>query len=56
MTVQLSLRGEAIEVRFPYDPELVARIKGVPRWRWDPDVRAWYVPQLQLSALRRLFQ
>jgi len=33
-----------IAVRFPYDADLVARIKALPKRRWDKAKRAWLVP------------
>jgi len=33
-----------ILVHFPYHPDTVARVKELPRRRWDGEVRAWRVP------------
>jgi len=33
-----------IAVRFPYDADLVAKVKALPKRRWDKAKRAWLVP------------
>lgn len=35
----------ALEVRFPYDRQLVDRIKTLPRRRWDATKRSWWIPE-----------
>ena len=33
-----------VAVRFPYDADLVAKVKALPKRRWDQELRAWLVP------------
>jgi hypothetical protein len=46
----VSRDADRFVVRFPYDPELVRRIRQVPGRRWDPVAKAWTVPANPRSA------
>ncbi len=44
-TKQLRHRGEArIGLYFPYDKELIAKVKTLPDARWSATLRCWHVP------------
>lgn len=36
--------GGHFVVRFPYEPKLVAAVKGIPGRTFDPSAKAWFVP------------
>ncbi|WP_409346692.1 hypothetical protein [Paenibacillus sp. MBLB4367] len=42
-----------VSVRFPYRPDYVDRIKGIPGRRWNPGEKVWLVPYT-LSAVALL--
>ena len=44
MTVEIGLWNGEITVRFPYNAEIVRRIKAVKGRRWHPEERCWTVP------------
>jgi site-specific recombinase XerD len=59
-TPSIDVRVDAGEILLrvePYDPATVARIKGIPRRRWDPRRRVWRVPDTPEAreAVRRAF-
>ena len=39
------------EIRFPYDPELIAIIKNIPGRRWVPESKNWTIPLDKLGFL-----
>ena len=41
----------ALEIRFPYDRDLVEQIKSLPRRRWDATDRFWSVPETDVVPL-----
>ena len=41
-----------IEVRTPYDPRIVARLRSIPGATWNAAARAWIVPPGEAGALR----
>ena len=41
-----------IEVRTPYDPRVVARLRAIPGAAWNAAARAWIVPPAEAEALR----
>jgi len=46
----------ALLVRFPFDPELVGRIKTLPSRRWNPGERHWWVPVGNVVRLVELLE
>lgn len=44
------------EVRFPYDPALVAMIREIPGRRWDADAKAWLIHAAAISSCATMFQ
>ena len=34
-----------LQIRFPYDRDLVDRIKSIPSRRWNASERFWFVPE-----------
>jgi len=42
--IDIDIETERLRIEFPYDESLVQTVKTLPRRRWDPDTRAWYVP------------
>lgn len=42
--ISAKINGRLIEVRFPYNPELVTKIKAIPGRRWNPNGKFWTVP------------
>jgi exodeoxyribonuclease VII large subunit len=45
-----------LQVRFPYDPDLVNLVKAVPNRRWVPERRVWTVPDTEVVRLVELLQ
>jgi len=46
----LSLAGNedgSLAVRFPFDRDIITAVRTVPRSFWDPDIRAWVIPNTQ---------
>lgn len=43
-------------IRFPYDPDLIERIKRLPSHarRWNPDMSAWWVDDAWFEVAKRL--
>lgn len=54
--ILISQNGETYEIRFPYDAEIVRRIKNVPGRRWDPDGKFWSIPLARLGFLIAQFK
>ena len=48
-------QGEDIIVRFPYNPDYIAKIKTVKGYRWHPDGKYWSVPYSELVNLLSVF-
>lgn len=48
-------RGNILQVKFPYNPAHVERIKTVPGRKWDGAAKAWTVPIVQYEKLLELF-
>jgi SNF2 family DNA or RNA helicase len=55
VSIQASLEGDQIRVKFPYDVELLDRIRSIPGRRWDMASKSWIVPKPQWRALRQSF-
>lgn len=43
--ITMPAEGGGFWIRFPYDPELVNRIKRLPTYarRWEPEMKAWWI-------------
>jgi len=41
----------ALEIRFPYDRDLVDQVKSLPRRRWNAADRLWFVPETDVVPL-----
>lgn len=37
----VTMKGELLEIRFPYDPATVAQVRGLEGRRWNPDGKFW---------------
>lgn len=48
-----SARGELV-ISFPYQPDLVAEVKALPRRRWDPTCKVWRVPSDDAQHVQQL--
>ena len=46
---------DSIHVRFPYNPDYIAKIKTVKGYRWHPDKKCWSIPYSQLKSLLSAF-
>ncbi|HET9949864.1 MAG TPA: site-specific tyrosine recombinase/integron integrase [Longimicrobiales bacterium] len=42
--VLATVEQREIHLRFPWDPDLVEKVRRLPRRRWDPDRRIWRLP------------
>ena len=42
-----------LRITFEYDAELVKTVRSLPQRRWDPNVRAWFVPKQHLEQVWR---
>lgn len=47
--ISIVQNGDVYELRFKYDPDLIALIKEVPGRRWNPDLKFWSVPKDKLG-------
>jgi hypothetical protein len=53
---EISLDGEEIVIRTPYNPALVVEIRGIPgRW-WDARKRVWHVPASSEQQVREIIR
>lgn len=50
-TIRAKENGDIYEIRFRYDPYLVACIKGVPGRTWNPNGKFWSIPKDKLGWL-----
>lgn len=41
---------DAIVIKFPYNPDYIAKIKAVKGYRWHPDKRYWSIPYSELEV------
>ena len=41
--------NDVYQIRFPYDPNLVAYIKNVPGRVWNPNAKMWTIPLNRLG-------
>ena len=46
----VTVQGDRLAVRFPYDPKKVAAVREISGRRWDPDNKIWTVPANAASA------
>ena len=46
----LRLRGNVIEISFPYNALMVQEVKDLPGRRWNPDGKIWTVPATSMHA------
>lgn len=46
--------GDVIELRFPYDPELISKIKAIPGRKWIPNRKIWTVPRRFAAEVQAL--
>ncbi len=44
LEIEVRKASEEIAISFPYDPALVAKVKGLPGSRWHPREKYWSVP------------
>lgn len=51
-TSTLSLVDDIIIAEFPYDPDLVVEIKGIPSAKWDKVAKVWRAPVTSLRQMR----
>jgi integrase/recombinase XerD len=56
ITIQNGLPGE-LQVKFNYHPEIIAKIRTVPKRRWDQQAKVWIVPNQPetMQLLKQLF-
>lgn len=53
MTLQFEKCGYETRITFPYDKGVIKAIKGLGEYRYEPDERAWYVPNWVLPDLQK---
>lgn len=53
-TISLDQDGKTLVVRFPYDPDMVTRIKTLDSTKWDPSRKAWLAPVRLIDQLIRI--
>lgn len=53
--MQLNAADGRIEIKFPYNEELINRIKTIPGRRYDPDRKLWTVPKESLPYFFEAF-
>ncbi len=51
--IDIEIEGERLRIEFPYDRSLVQTVKTLPRRRFDPDRKVWYVP---FDHVERVFE
>jgi len=47
MNVDMKLNGSRVEVRFPYSPIILERLRTVPGRRWNPEGKFWSIPAVR---------
>ena len=47
-----TLKGDTIELRFPYSPETVAKVKSMRVARWNPDEKIWTAPMTAIQVIK----
>ena len=53
--VTVKENGNLLEVRFPYNPNTVTKVKTVTGRRWNPEQKCWTIPKENLPALLKTF-
>ena len=53
--IRIERNENSIIVKFPYNPDHIARIKTVKGYRWHPDGKYWSVPYSELESLLSVF-
>lgn len=54
--ILITQNGDDYEIRFPYDPEVVRRVKDVAGRRWHPEEKFWSIPLARLGMLIAQFK
>jgi len=53
--IRIEREGNGIIVKFPYNPDYIAKIKTVKGYRWHPDKKCWSIPYSELRNLLSAF-
>ena len=54
--ILVTQNGDEYEIRFPYDSEVISKVKEVPGRRWNPDGKFWSIPLARLGFLIAQFK
>jgi len=54
-SVKLTLEKGRVSIRFPYDPNLVAKVKSLSERKWNPDDKIWTAPTRLLDEILEMF-
>lgn len=50
--IVIEAHGALLDIRFPFDREMIAAVKRVPTTRWDPARKVWTASVAVAAALR----
>ncbi len=53
--IRIESGRDAVVVRFPYNPDYIARIKTVKGYKWHPDGKYWSIPYSELKNFLSAF-
>jgi len=53
--MRAGMSNERIVVKFPYNPDYIAKIKSVKGYRWHPKEKYWSIPYSELGSLLSAF-
>ena len=54
--ILVTQNGDEYEIRFPYDLEVISKVKEVPGRRWNPEEKFWSIPVARLGFLIAQFK
>ncbi len=53
--IKIESGKDAVIVKFPYNPDYIAKIKSIKGYRWHPNEKYWSVPYSELKNLLSAF-
>ncbi len=53
--IRIESGKDIVIIRFPYNPDYIAKIKAVKGYRWHPDGKYWSIPYSELGNLLSAF-
>jgi len=53
--IKVENSNESIIVKFPYNPDYIAKIKTIKGYRWHPEEKHWSIPHSELEKFLSVF-